>query len=415
MPQSTLIARNPIVCAKFFNIYIKAFLHALLAWRSDPNDVQQGILGHVRGHYGCVEQQGRGSLHVHFLLWVTGSLDPDDLKQRMMNDPDFERTLFAYLDDAIANSVPEDPNPNTPDDCLASHPCSVRTDLDADEIQRQKRLRRLATRCQTHVHGKTCFKYCKDDRPEDRDCRFDLDPSNVRADSSFDRESGDINLRKVNGMINNYNDLILDSMACNMDIKFIGSGASAKAIIHYITDYISKPKMQCHASYVVLERASRMMNKYSTDDDVSVVRAKKLLQRCAYEMIACQELSAQQVASFVMDYEDHFTSHDYNSLYWPTFEIHLDRQHPSPECRYRSSRNLSTPSRPEDTHGDSVDITDDLDSPTSARNDDTTASTDLGLDDDINVQITQDGNVHPVSSQFTDYTMRGNDLRSLSL
>ncbi|KAF8067830.1 hypothetical protein FPV67DRAFT_1360480, partial [Lyophyllum atratum] len=378
---------------------VKAFVYALLGWRPTSDQATAGVLGHVNGYYGCVEAQGRGTLHVHFLIWVTGSLDPDDLKQRLVDDPEFKTRLFTYLDDAITNSIPDDLNADTPDECLASHPSTVRTNLDADDVQRQKRIRRLATRCQTHRHTATCFKYCKDEKPEDRECRFDLDPSNTVAQSSFDIETGDINLRKTDGMINNFNHTILDSIACNMDIKFIGSGASAKAIIHYITDYISKPQMQSHASYVVLERASAMLNKFKASDDVSVICAKKLLQRCAYEMIACQELSGQQVASHLMDYEDHFTSHDYNQLYWPTFEVYLEKQRPSPECYRNTFQSRFSPSSP-----DQHNITEDLNGTPSNSE-----------EDDINVQITNEGDVLPVSNQVMDYTMRGNNLRSFSL
>ena len=44
------------------------------------------------------------------------------------------------------------------------------------------------------------------------------------------------------------------------------------------------------------------------------------------------ELSAQQVASYLMDYEDHFTSHEYRNLYWTSFEAFINKQDPSPEC-----------------------------------------------------------------------------------
>ncbi|KAG0708063.1 hypothetical protein DFH29DRAFT_795631 [Suillus ampliporus] len=53
-------------------------------------------------------------------------------------------------------------------------------------------------------------------------------------------------------------------------------------------------------------------------------RAKKLLQKCAYSMISHQELSAQQVCSYLMDFKDHFTSHEYQNLYWTNFETLID-------------------------------------------------------------------------------------------
>lgn len=40
-------------------------------------------------------------------------------------------------------------------------------------------------------------------------------------------------------LIINFNETIIKAMQCNMDIKFIGSEASAKAILHYMIDYIN--------------------------------------------------------------------------------------------------------------------------------------------------------------------------------
>lgn len=49
-------------------------------------------------------------------------------------------------------------------------------------------------------------------------------------------------------------------------------------------------------------------------------------------MISHQELSGQQVSMYLMDFEDHFTSHHFCILYWTSFEDYLNRQQPSPEC-----------------------------------------------------------------------------------
>ncbi|KAJ7433389.1 hypothetical protein B0H11DRAFT_1939526 [Mycena galericulata] len=57
-----------------------------------------------------------------------------------------------------------------------------------------------------------------------------------------------------------------------------------------------------------------------------------MLQKCAYALISQQELSAQQVASYLMDWEDHFTSHTYRNFYWTAFESFINKELESPEC-----------------------------------------------------------------------------------
>ena len=47
-----------------------------------------------------------------------------------------------------------------------------------------------------------------------------------------------------------------------MGIKFIGSGASAKAILYYITDYITKSQLGAHVAYAALEPAVGKLGEY---------------------------------------------------------------------------------------------------------------------------------------------------------
>jgi hypothetical protein len=77
--QSILVAKNPFVAAKFFNIYMKAFIKCLLGYDPHSESLEGGILGLVKGYYGCVETQGRGTLHCHMLVWVEGGLDPNQI------------------------------------------------------------------------------------------------------------------------------------------------------------------------------------------------------------------------------------------------------------------------------------------------------------------------------------------------
>jgi hypothetical protein len=88
--QSLLIARNPAVAAKFFNIYMKAFISSVLGYDPKGKNLDGGILGVVKGYYKCVEAQGRGTLHCHMLIWVEGSLNPNEIHERVLKDGEEE-------------------------------------------------------------------------------------------------------------------------------------------------------------------------------------------------------------------------------------------------------------------------------------------------------------------------------------
>ncbi|KAF8227937.1 hypothetical protein L208DRAFT_1490911 [Tricholoma matsutake] len=56
--QLLLVAKNPFVAAKFFNIYMKAFIKCLLGYDPHSPSLKGRILGIVKGYYGCAETQG---------------------------------------------------------------------------------------------------------------------------------------------------------------------------------------------------------------------------------------------------------------------------------------------------------------------------------------------------------------------
>ncbi|EIM82858.1 uncharacterized protein STEHIDRAFT_45239, partial [Stereum hirsutum FP-91666 SS1] len=128
-------------------------------------------------------------------------------------------------------------------------------------------------------------------------------------------------LRRWHPRINNYNDLVLFLYKCNMDIKFIGSGEAAKALIYYVTDYITKSALPLHLALQALCWAAKQNEaKFNNDDDATVdVVQKSLMVKAVNSMMARQELSHQQVMSWLVGGGDRYCSHSFKTLFFPEF------------------------------------------------------------------------------------------------
>jgi hypothetical protein len=188
-----------------------------------------------------------------------------------------------------------------------------------------------------------------------------------------------------------------------MDIKFIGSGPAAKAIIYYITNYITKSQLKTHVAFAALELSVKKLGEYKPNDDDLTSRAKKLLQKCAYAMISHQELSAQQVASYLMDYEDHFTSHEYRNLYWTSLEGFINSEDPSPECyAYKHS----DAERQDETSDELSEETANDGSNVNAGNE-PVLDCDTNLDnDEVTISMKPTGQFIATANQVVDYQLR---------
>ncbi len=262
--QKYLVAKNPFMGARFFNIYMKVFISSVLSFCSGDSDLEQegGALGHVKAYYGCVEAQGHGTLHCHMLVWLEGGMNPNEIKDQLQGgDSQLCERLLAFLDDMLSTCVPDPPSAAISVPSSRYHPSSVRgVEGILDDNAVRKDLYHLIRKSQIHKHSGTCYKY----RPS---CRFDMDKSNYVQESSFDPATGELCLQRLDGMVNDFNETIIRCICCNTGIKFIGSGASAKAVLYYITDYITKSRLKANVAYAALELSVRKLAEFDPKED----------------------------------------------------------------------------------------------------------------------------------------------------
>ena len=82
------MADNPFASVSFFHFIIETTLECLFAVQTHTTKCQvedrMGIFGYVSGYFGVVEAQGRGSLHVHMLLWLKYAPNTDEMLDLLM-------------------------------------------------------------------------------------------------------------------------------------------------------------------------------------------------------------------------------------------------------------------------------------------------------------------------------------------
>jgi hypothetical protein len=98
--QSKNIAADPYAAAKFFHFFIVAVLEELYGIKAYHygGHVQrmEGIFGKVASYIGTVEAQGRGSLHLHIIVWLCGALTHIQMKE-VLKSKSFRLKVKAYI------------------------------------------------------------------------------------------------------------------------------------------------------------------------------------------------------------------------------------------------------------------------------------------------------------------------------
>ncbi|KAG1894292.1 uncharacterized protein F5891DRAFT_985174 [Suillus fuscotomentosus] len=216
-------------------------------------------------------------------------------------------------------------------------------------------------------------------------------------------------------MVNNFNASMLEAVRCNMDIKFISSGASAKAILYYITDYITKSQLKAHVAYAALDLARRKLSEFDSTDDDLTVRAKELIRKCAHAMISHQELSAQQVTGYLMEFGDHYTSHEFRNLFWTSFENYVNAIIPLwQESVYEKECEQWGPDYEENDLSNEVGDDEDHCSQPPEEEECLQDIADAALgSDEVGLSVDDSGNLVPRANQVQDYQLRSSELRTM--
>ncbi|CAF5071326.1 unnamed protein product, partial [Rotaria magnacalcarata] len=95
-------------------------------------------------------------------------------------------------------------------------------------------------------------------------------------------------------------------------------GNDAKVLVYYITDYATKSTLAFHDMFALAQQGVKSIEQQRVTNSIdnAIEKSRKLVLRC-YNMIASQqELSDVQVASYLMNYDDHYTTHALRNLFY---------------------------------------------------------------------------------------------------
>ncbi|KAA1478248.1 hypothetical protein DENSPDRAFT_861822 [Dentipellis sp. KUC8613] len=384
-------AKHPDAAAKFFDVVIQAFMDIIVRYGRD----EPGLFGHCVAYFGTVEAQGRGTLH---------SLNPQALRKKMMDDDLYKNKLFSWIEIVLQHSrthpVSKPRRGSAHDTHLEDGPFipdpKSMSDDERDRFEQAfcDTVTELAEMYNWHEHHETCWKHLAPGEPRDDDhCRMCMD-GKTKAVTDLDPETQSVRLRRLHPWINNFNDVVMFLLKCNMDIKFIGSGEAAKALIFYITDYITKSSLPTHVGLRALTSAIKSNGlKFAQSDADHETVGRSLLTKVVNSMMARQELSHQQVMSYLVGGGDHYTSHMFQPLHWGSLDAFFRAELGEQDSQYV-------------VRGDVDGDVDDEDNPAECITDFTSLEDEQpGGGPNITITVNADGVTG--SSLLLDYRMRG--------
>ncbi|KDR86187.1 hypothetical protein GALMADRAFT_50022, partial [Galerina marginata CBS 339.88] len=233
------------------------------------------------------------------LLWISGSLTPQQIRDRLKSgDKAFQEALINYLEDAhtgdfltgsmddikanIYNDKMPETNENSVDThdptlCLPTMPPEIclsdsctgcpkcqQTEAwlksfqtEVDNIVLRSNVHSCRASSKANPNGDIQKNTPKGCLSADGSCaaRF---PRDVYEKTTIDQEDGHIDMKKTEQYINTYSPALTMLMRCNTDTTSLLSGTAVKAVISYVTDYVTKQALKTHqlftTAYEVLQK-----------------------------------------------------------------------------------------------------------------------------------------------------------------
>ena len=341
----SLIAHNPIAGARFFHFMVEMFIKHVLGVNSDHS----GLYGDTAAYYGTVEQQGRLTLHLHLMLWIENSLSPQQIRDKIMNsDSEFQQKIVEYLEgchtgefmtgtlkevrqncsDRIEKNIYLDPTMLMPTDIplACDKKCDVCNLCKANEMWWKSTFPQIADDIilKSNVHN--CGAKCMNNKYNSCKARF---PREINEKTKVDPIDGSITFKKMEEWINTFTPILSYLLRCNSDVSSLLSGTAIKAIVAYVTDYITKVPLKTYAMFDTVRNVFTRKFTMINSDQSKEEKSRKLLTGIVNSLTANMEIGGPMAALYLLGNPDHYTNLKFRPFYWKPYINYIWREHKS--------------------------------------------------------------------------------------
>ncbi|KDQ49779.1 hypothetical protein JAAARDRAFT_142945, partial [Jaapia argillacea MUCL 33604] len=267
------------------------------------------------------------------LLWITDTLTPQEIRDKLMdNDNSFQKAMIDYLESShIDNFMDATMNEVASDVKLKqghlNHNEKPRTINKENELNHcfdclqctntqnwMATFQNIVNNLVYHLNRHTCqIRQCKEVK-SDVMCKARFSRE-LHENTSVDKETGYINMKKLEPYINFFTPVVTFLLRCNSDVTCLLSGTTMKAVIAYVTDYVTKSSLKTHVMFDVVRNIVERKSDFLNGTVDSIERGRHLLTKITNAFTVKMEIGAPMAALFLMGKDDHYTNCKFKTFY----------------------------------------------------------------------------------------------------
>lgn len=154
-------------------------------------------------------------------------------------------------------------------------------------------------------------------------------PRECHEVTTVDEADGHVVMKKLEPYMNNFTPCLTYLTRCNTDVTSLLSGTSIKAIVSYISDYVTKPALKTHqvfsAMYDVFENKAATGTDNKRDES-----SRRLILKIANSLSAKMEIGSPMASMYLLNNPDHYTGHIFVPFWWKSYVSYVRRSSNEP-------------------------------------------------------------------------------------
>jgi hypothetical protein len=130
-----------------------------------------------------------------------------------------------------------------------------------------------------------------------------------------DPMTGALIIKKGEAWLNTFTPTITYVLRCNTDTTSLLSGTAIKAIVAYVSDYVTKPGLKTYSIFDTIRRVFECNTELITDSSDQKSTTRTLMTKIVNALTAKMEIGSPMACMYLLENPDHYTGHKFVNFY----------------------------------------------------------------------------------------------------
>jgi hypothetical protein len=149
--------------------------------------------------------------------------------------------------------------------------------------------------------------------------------------TEVDPDDGSINVKKLEPKINCVTPDLTYCLRCNSDVTSLLSGTSIKAVVAYISDYVTKSSLKMYHMFDAIRAVLNLNTESIGQTKKNTENSRVLLMQMVNSLTSKLQIGSPMASLYLLNNPDHYTNYKFKVFWWKSFVAEVKKDWLTPE------------------------------------------------------------------------------------